>query len=414
MNQYATPHRPEAGRPGRGRPRLAATLVALLAALALAVAAAGALGALPASAATPQGALAWGQNAFGQLGDGTTTDRLVPDLASGLNNLTVAVAAGAQHSLALLSDGTVRAWGSNGNGELGDGTTIQRLTPVPVMGLTGVRAVTAGANYSLALLSDGTVRAWGRNDSGQLGDGTTTERHTPVKVKSLTGVTAISAASGVGGASSLALLNDGTVRAWGHNSAGQLGDGTTTERFTAVKVKRLTKVKAISESTFHGLALLASGKVKAWGSNAFGQLGDGTTVPFRLTPVVVKGGLAGGKAISAGDSFSVALLKDGTVRTWGRGGDGELGNGVTTNQPLPVAVTGLSGVTAISAGEAHVLALLSAAQQLWAWGRNTSGQLGNNTTTNSAVPVQVQNLFSVTSVAAGIVHSLAVGFPPVS
>ena len=228
MNQYATPHRPEAGRPGRGRPRLAATLVALLAALALAVAAAGALGALPASAATPQGALAWGQNAFGQL-----------------------------------------------------------------------------------------------------------------------------------------------------------GDGTTTERFTAVKVKRLTKVKAISESTFHGLALLASGKVKAWGSNAFGQLGDGTTVPFRLTPVVVKGGLAGGKAISAGDSFSVALLKDGTVRTWGRGGDGELGNGVTTNQPLPVAVTGLSGVTAISAGEAHVLALLSAAQQLWAWGRNTSGQLGNNTTTNS-------------------------------
>ena len=197
------------------------------------------------------------------------------------------IAGGYAHSLRLRSDGTVWAWGNNANGQLGDGSTTERHTPVPASGLAGVVAIAAGQLHSLALKSDGTVWAWGYNYYGQLGDGSTTDRWGPVPVSGLAGVVAIAA----GDWHSLALKSDGTVWAWGYNVAGELGDGSTTQRTAPVPVSGLTGMVAIGGGLYHSLALKSDGTVWAWGWNYFGQLGDGTTTQ-RLTPVPVSG-LAG-------------------------------------------------------------------------------------------------------------------------
>ncbi len=163
------------------------------------------------------------------------------------------------HSLALKSDGTLRAWGRNASGELGDGTTTDRSTPVQVSGLSSVTALAAGGNagdteaHSLAVKSDGTVWAWGSNSNGQLGDGTTTGRSTPVQVSGLSGVSGVAASY----RHSLALKSDGTVRGWGFNQNYQLGDSTTTDRSTPVQVSGLTGVTAVAAGSYHGLARVA-------------------------------------------------------------------------------------------------------------------------------------------------------------
>ena len=276
----------------------------------------------------------WGDNRYGQVGDGTTTDRNVPVQVSGLTRVT-ALAAGDDHSLAIEGDGTVWAWGWNLYGQLGDGTTTDRNVPVQVSGLTHVIALAAGHGHSLALEADGTVWAWGDNGAGQLGDGTRTDRHLPVQVSRLTGVTALAA----GSYHSLALEADGTVWAWGDNGAGQLGDGTHTDRNAPVQVSGLTGVIALAAGRGHSLALTDDGTVWAWGYNSSGQLGDGTHTD-RNAPVQVSG-LTHVAAVAAGDGHSLALEDDGTVWGWGRNGDGELGDGTNTDRSVPVQVTGL-------------------------------------------------------------------------
>jgi len=182
----------------------------------------------------------WGKNHYGQLGDGTTKGHYRPVQVVGLSDV-ISVAAGNGYSLALKSDGTVWAWGWNRNGQLGDGTYYEKGSPIPiqVLGpggagyLTDIVAIAVGQHHSLALRSDGTVWAWGCNKYGQLGDGTTKDRHTPVQVIGLNDVIAIAA----GYYHSLALKSDGTVWAWGCNRYGQLGDGTTRERHKPVQVK---------------------------------------------------------------------------------------------------------------------------------------------------------------------------------
>jgi alpha-tubulin suppressor-like RCC1 family protein len=192
-----------------------------------------------------------------------------------------AVAAGGTHSLALLTDGTVWTWGDNGlRGSTRDGTPRTAVTaPAPIPGLGDVTAVSAGNFHSLALLRDGTVRAWGGNDDGQLGDGTTSDRPSPVTVSGLTDITAIAA----GDRFSLALRRDGEVTTWGANERGQLGDGTYDDHSLPVDVRDLPAVTAASILTQHSLALLIGGTVMSWGWNADGQVGDGTTddSPFR-------------------------------------------------------------------------------------------------------------------------------------
>jgi alpha-tubulin suppressor-like RCC1 family protein len=324
---------------------------------------------------------------------------------------------------AAAATGAPLAWGRNDYGQLGDGTATWRTAPVRVSGLSDVTAVAGSTYHSLALKGDGTVWAWGSNDYGQLGDGTTTQQTTPVQVKGpnnqgfLTGVTAIAA----GGYHSLVLKSDGTVWAWGYNRYSQLGDGTGNTWPFPVQVSGpnnqgfLTGVTAIAAGDFHSLALKSDGTVWAWGYNYYGQLGDGTSTQ-QTSPVQVKGPnnqgfLTGVTAISAGNYHSLALKGDGTIWAWGYNDYGVLGDGTSTQQTTPVQVSGLTGVTAIVAGGYHSLALESDGT-IWGWGYNGYGALGDGTTVARTTPVQVSGLSGVTAVAAargdgGGYHSLA-------
>lgn len=328
--------------------------------------------------------LAWGGNGYGQLGDGTTTSYSIPVAVSGLSDI-VAVAAGAYHTVALKFDGTVMAWGYNGLGQLGDGTKTNRSIPVVVPGLTGVVAVAAGENHTVVLKADGTVLAWGNNGHGQLGDGTTTGRLSPVVVPSLTGVVAVAA----GNVHTLALKADGSVLAWGYNWYGALGDGTQTNRLSPVAVVGLSGVSAVAAGGFHSLAIKSDGTVVAWGSNVTGELGDGTTVG-RWTPVVVTG-LTGVAGVAAGGNHSVALKSDGTVLAWGDNNYGQLGDGTLTRRLSPVVVPGLNSAAGVATGGFHTVVVKSDGT-VRAWGYNSNGQLGDGTTVNQMSPVGVLGL----------------------
>ena len=330
---------------------------------------------------------AWGNNQYGQLGDGTTESSSTPVQVSDLSNV-IAIAAGNDLSLALKSDGTVWAWGFNGSGQLGNGTTKDSSTPLQVSNLSDVIAIAAGLASGMALRSDDTVRAWGNNQYGQLGDGTTEDSSTPIQVSNLSGAIAI-AAGAVG--HSLALKSNGTVWAWGNNQFGQLGDGTTESNSTPVQVSNLIDVIAIGGGEYHSLALKSNGIVLAWGWNDGGQLGDGTKKD-KHTPVKVHK-LSGIIAIDGGGaSHNLALKSNGKVWTWGWNKYGQLGDGTTTNRTAPIRVKGLSGIVAINgSGGTHSLALKSDGT-VWAWGNNSSGQLGDGTTKNRLTPVQVKDL----------------------
>jgi alpha-tubulin suppressor-like RCC1 family protein len=216
---------------------------------------------------------AFGDNTFGQLGDGTNVERDVPTSLSTITNVK-AVSTRYRHSLALKTDGSVYAWGDNSAYQLGNGLAINSNSPVQVTSLTsGVAAIAAGTSHSLALKSDGTVWAWGNNTYGQLGDGTNTTRATPVQVAGLTNVTAIAA----GNNHCMALKVDGTIWTWGDNVWGQLGDGTTIQKTSPVQVAIATGAAGFALGGVSSYVATAS-NIFAWGGNAFGQLGDGTLI----------------------------------------------------------------------------------------------------------------------------------------
>ena len=347
---------------------------------------------------------AWGNNGYGQLGDGTTTHSSKPVTVTGLGGAVTAIAAGDYHTVALMSDGTVKTWGYNEYGQLGDGTTNNSSTPVTVTGLAGmVTLIAAGDCYAAALMSNGTLKTWGNNEYGQLGDSTNSNSSTPVTVTGLAGtVTAIAA----GGSYIVALVADGTLQAWGYNKNGQLGNGSTTDSNIPVVVSDLVgTVTAIAAGWCHTVALMSDGTVKAWGYNGDGQIGNGTI--NSNTPVTVTG-LVKATSIAAGSWHTVALFSDTTVKAWGDNGSGQLGNGFTFNCSTPMGVTGLEGaVTAITAGSWHTVALMFDGS-LKAWGENSSGQLGNNSNSNSSTPVGVIGLGgTVTAIAAGVYHTVA-------
>lgn len=325
----------------------------------------------------------------------------------GWSNVTngQSIAAGGWHSLAVCTDSTVKAFGENASGELGDGTTNDSNIPVSVIGLSGIISVSGGGDqleaHSLALQTNGTVWSWGSNIYGGLGNGTTTNTTIPGQVTGLTGAKAISA----GGWHSVALKNDSTVWTWGWNTDGQLGDGTFTDKSIPTQVPGLTGVIAIAAGTYHVLALKKDGTVWAWGDNISGQIGDNTTID-RNTPVQVIG-LTGVSNIASGRFFSLAVKSDGTVWTWGENLYGQLGNGTTTDSHVPVQVTGLTGISsATTATGAFHCMVVKNDNTVWAWGRNTYGNLGDGTVINSSVPVQMIGISDVTGLAAGTNFSL--------
>jgi alpha-tubulin suppressor-like RCC1 family protein len=338
-----------------------------------------------AAGATP---VSSGLNADGQLGNGTITQRTSPG-AVNVDNI-VQIASGREHAYALDDQGRVWAWGDNSKGAVGDGTTVDKRTPVMV--LTGVQQIEAGHYHGIALKTDGTVWTWGYGVLGQLGLGTTTNRTRPTQVPGVSDGTWVAAGRDM----SYILRETGTVVAMGGNTFGEIGDGTLTQRNSPVAVQGLTNVDEVVGGRNHGLALRGDGTLWTWGANDFGQIGDGTSTR-RTTPVQVLGNV---HSFDAGADHSIAVLNDGTVRTWGRGYRGQLGLGNTTLRNSPQAVPGLTGIVEVGDGRDQSFAM-NAAGQVWAWGFNDTGQLGDGTTTQRNSPVRLAGLSGIVAAQGG-------------
>ncbi|MFO1441522.1 MAG: hypothetical protein U1F81_24605 [Verrucomicrobiaceae bacterium] len=259
-------------------------------------------------------------------------------------NLTgvASVGAGSSHYVALKSDGTLWAWGSNGSGQLGDGTTTDRTQPVQVGSATDWAFVACGGSSTLAIKSNGTLWAWGYGGNGVLGDSTSTNRSSPVQVGTATNWSSVSTS----GSHTLGIRTDGTLWGWGNNGQGQVGDGSYNSRFSPVQIGAATNWSKVSAGGSHTVALRTNGTLWAWGNNSYGQIGDGTTTTSNA-PIQI-GTATNWSAVAAGDYHTVVLKTDGTVAAWGQNTSGE------TSVPA-----GLSGVTAIGAGTSSSFALRS-------------------------------------------------------
>jgi alpha-tubulin suppressor-like RCC1 family protein len=279
------------------------------------------------------------------------------------------LAAGFRHTCARLSTGVVRCWGAGPEGELGIGTFPDGGGGM-VIGISTAVHIAAGYDTSCAALLDGTVRCWGRNVGGQLGDGTMTNRATPVAVVGLSNATRVAVSS----SSACALLTDGTVSCWGGGS-----------RSPPVAVGGISGAVDVVAGDRHTCVLLASGSVRCWGFNGQGQLGDGTTVLERSSPSTVSG-ITTATQLAAGFSHNCARLANGTLRCWGSGGGGAMGNGTTAgDNVVPVTPAGILTATMVTCGNSWTCALL-ADRTLRCWGYNISHQLGDGTTTDRLTP----------------------------
>ncbi len=316
---------------------------------------------------------AWGNNAYGQVGDGTTTDRREP-ARIGVDADWRAVAAGEQHSLALKRDGSLWAWGWTQGGLL--------LTPTRVGTDSDWMAIAAGGNHSLAIKTDGSLWAWGLNTSGQLGDGSSDSRPAPIRIGTDSDWKSVAA----GRAHSLAVRRDGSLWGWGQNSNGQLGDGSDVRRFVPTRVGTDSDWVAVGAEWFQSFALKSDGSLWACGMNDGGQLGDGTTT-HRSVPTRV-GNEFDCRTIEAGRYHSSARRSDGSLWVWGANYYGQLGDGTTEQRLVPTRIGTDTDWRALAAGWYHSLALKSDGS-LWVWGNNEFGQLGDGSTTDRHQPTKI-------------------------
>jgi alpha-tubulin suppressor-like RCC1 family protein len=313
----------------------------------------------------------WGDNSYGELGNGGATPMsLTPVAVSGLASGVRSITVGGAFACALKTAGAVVCWGNN---EFASGAEIDSNTPVAIAGLsTGITSIIAGYGHACAIDADGGVKCWGANSFGQLGDGSTTNSKAPATVSGLSsGVVAIAAGSDF----TCALTSAGQVLCWGDNAEGQLANGSTVSSDEPVAIASLPMdVVAIVAGGSHACALTSSGLMPCWGAQV---------------QQAITGLSSGVAAMAAGQDHTCALMTSGAVECWGSNEFGQLGNDSTINSDPPVSVSGLSsGVAFIAAGNYDTCALTVAGAAL-CWGENDDGQLGDNSTTTSLVPVSV-------------------------
>lgn len=311
---------------------------------------------------------AWGTNRIGELGLGNVSFLLSPKRVTSLSNAT-AIAAGPLHSLAVQSNGLVWAWGTNGGGRLGNGTFNNASNPVVVSLITNALTVAAGASHSLAVLTDKGLMAWGANEGGQLGTGNTQATNQPVLI-SLTNVVAVAAGSNF----SLALTASGEVWSWGTNNAGQLGLGDTTARLSPVKITGLTNIAQVAAGHSHSLAVSSNGVVYAWGRNSEGQIGNGTTTSTNAPTQITSFGTV--KSAAANFNSSAAVTSTGRLFHWGWYGNGWTNGYVTQAAELGAGIGQF--FEKVTYGSNFVLVGQSDGS-VWAWGENRYGQWGDGT-----------------------------------
>jgi hypothetical protein len=358
---------------------------------------------------------AWGNNLNGRLGDGTVTSRISAVSVVGGFTDWVQTSAGGAHSLGVRTNGSLWAWGLNTGGRLGDSTTTARSSPVSVVGgFTDWTQASAGDTHSIGVRANGTLWAWGNNGNGRLGDGTVTSRLSPVLV--VGGFTDWIQASS-GRYHSLGVRTNGSLWAWGSNAAGRLGDNTVTSRLSPVSVVGgFSDWVQSSAGGAHSLGVRANGTLWAWGANLTGRLGD-DTLTSRSSPVSVVGGFTDWTQASAGYAHSLGVRANGTLWAWGLNTFGRLGDGTTTDRSSPVSVVGgftdwiqasAGGAYSFPSSPGHSIAIRTNGTA-WAWGYNSYGQLGDGSfsTRNSPVSV-VGDLTSWIQASAGRSHSLAV------
>jgi alpha-tubulin suppressor-like RCC1 family protein len=329
-------------------------------------------------------AYCWGANIYGRLGDGTVeTDRLTPVAVAGGLRFRM-VHAGGLHTCGLTTDDRAYCWGLNLDGQLGDGTTAYyRLTPTAVAGGRRFRLLRVGYEHSCAVTPFDVTYCWGSNLDGQLGDGTTTDRLKPVRV---VGGLEFKQLSG-GNYHTCGVTTAERAYCWGFNAQGQVGDGTTMQRLRPTLVAGGLRFRQVSGGGLHTCGLTLENRAHCWGLNADGQLGDGTTTTYRLTPVLVVGGLRFDH-LSAGNYGTCGVTTVNQPYCWGRNSDGEVGDGTTTSRLRPTAVGGGRRFSGIWGGDGHACGVTSE-DRAYCWGENSSGQVGDGTTIQRLTPTLV-------------------------
>jgi alpha-tubulin suppressor-like RCC1 family protein len=389
----------------------------------------------------------WGRGSYGQLGNGGTGDFATPTLTSslGTGQHAAALSSGELHTCAILDNGSVSCWGQGGSGRLGNGGTSQQNSPTLTSSLgTGhsialserdfdgdgilnifdthqaldirEKTINSGQSHTCVLLDNGSVSCWGWNNYGQLGDGGNTDNTTPILTSSLgPGRTAVAVSTG--GYHTCAILDNGSVSCWGRGGDGALGNGGNTDKNTSTPTSSLglgRTAVAISSGEYHTCAILDNGAVSCWGRGGFGQLGNGgNTSNNNTTPTSSLGVGRTAVAISSGGYHTCALLDNGSVSCWGQGGSGQLGNGGNSDKSTPTLTSSLGTgrvAVAISSGGSHTCALLDNGE-VFCWGLGGSGQLGNGGTSNQNSPSLTSSLGvgrTAVAISTGGYHTCAI------
>lgn len=342
----------------------------------------------------------WGDNTNGQLGNGTYTSSLKPVLVQGLNGVT-AISAGGYFTCALLTGGTVRCWGQGTSGQLGNSANLNSNIPVVVTSLSGVTAIAAGASHACAIAST-TVYCWGLGANGQIGNGGSSNQNMPTAASALGGTPI---ALGAGDNHTCAVVTGGTIKCWGLGTSGQIGNGANSSVTSPTAVSSISSGATEVSGGAGFTCAVVSGQVKCWGTNGSGQLGDGTTTASN-TPVTTQGSLSSVSSISSGSNHTCVIMGTG-VKCWGTNAYGELGNNTSTNSTVPVDVSNITNATMVATGDAQSCAVLSTTQAVQCWGRNQYGQLGNGNTSVISTPTVAASPTGVTAVTAGSSHMCA-------